>query len=126
MKLPKSRILDEMWSTHQVLLNLGFRADDIYVYDKCLDSTGELCIGVVLRTQGLQWVGYFGTPDDGTDSMAFLENDWPTHVDHMKSVSTEEQKRVYEASHAWTHKVDLVSSLIVKGFDLPYRNRKSN
>jgi hypothetical protein len=124
--LPKKKILEEMWATHQLLLNLGFKADDIYVYDKCLAPYGEECIGVVLRDQDLQWVGYFGTPDDDSDTMVFLQGDWPEFVAHMKTISTEKQEYVYKKSLAWTRMGEMIASLLAKGFVMPYENQKLN
>ena len=37
MRLPKTKILEETWAVHCLILGLGFNADDIYISPSVLN-----------------------------------------------------------------------------------------
>lgn len=64
-------LCEKLLMFHEALGRLGFSSDDIYIRHRIVDTDGTIGWGVVLRTQGKEWIAHVSQCAE--DEAAFVE-----------------------------------------------------
>jgi hypothetical protein len=103
-------VTDEFLAAREMLRTLGFTADELIFV-----ISGKTCpytIGILLRTQGLEFTLPLGQADDADDA----EHAYVAACNRWNDGTDEDNRRVLLESQAWTKRVELCAALVAKGF----------
>jgi hypothetical protein len=106
----------ELWTYHEALRRIGFKADDIYLGYPILAPDGCETIGVVLRAQGLEFALH-GRPHDNPNEFF---SKWRTFVESLakRDRNDPELTETWEKSWVRLNAVELIAKLQAKGFSI--------
>jgi len=120
-------VILEALCLHEVFRRLGFSSEQIFVQLACTADpnrlvffdrakTGDLCVHVVLRAQGLEYTGGIGPLPVAEDDW---EQTWTDATVAWNAAPEAEMKKIWERSRVLKTSFNVMMALQAKGFRIP-------
>lgn len=113
-------MVSETYALHYVLMNLGFRADDIFVLAADVPNVeppGRWLVGQ-LRTQGCE-LNYTVAPLPTEEVEKLFIEAWQKFAAAQPKMDRKVLDVWVHGSRVWRDKVQILKVLTLKGFDIP-------